>query len=99
MVLWYDCIMKTTIDIPDALYRQVKIKAFEEGKSLRAMMINSLRREIERDNENAASPPLLKEEEAIYTTNELGFVVLKRRKPKQVIKDSVISDLRERERV
>lgn len=91
--------MKTTIDIPDALYRQVKIKAFEQGTSLRTLMINSLRREIDGSHTPATTPALLREERAIYTTNELGFVVLKRHKPKQVIKDSFVCDLREKEGV
>ena len=97
MVLWYCEIMKTTIDIPDALYRQVKIKAFQQGTSLRAMMLNSLRREIDGGSDLSVTPSLSRKEQAIYTTNELGFVLLKRNKTKHVINDSFVNDLRERE--
>jgi len=99
MVLWYYGLMKTTIDIPDPLYRQVKIKAFERGTSLRALMINCLRREIAEVSEPVVAPTLLREEKAVYTTNDLGFVVLKRDGRKQVMKDSFINDLRDQEGV
>ncbi|HMP77683.1 MAG TPA: hypothetical protein PKE12_15415 [Kiritimatiellia bacterium] len=91
--------MKTTIDIPDPLYRQVKIRAFERGASLREMMINSLRREIEADQAPASTPLLAREEKAIYTTDNLGFVVLKRGGRKQVVKDAFIDELRNEEGV
>jgi len=99
MAIWYCCFMKTTIDIPDPLYRQVKIKAFERGTSLRALMISSLRREIEEANNPVVAPILVREEEAVYTTNDLGFVVLKRGGRKQVVKDAFINDLRDKEGV
>ena len=34
--------MKTTIDLPDALYRRAKIRAAERGTSLRALLAESL---------------------------------------------------------
>ena len=40
--------MKTTIDIPDPLYRQVKIRAVEKGRSLRAIVLESLAHELAR---------------------------------------------------
>jgi hypothetical protein len=91
--------MKTTIDIPDHLYRQVKIRAFERGTSLRDMMISSLRREIEEINPPVSSPSLAREEKAVYTTDELGFVLLKRSGRKQKIKDAFINELRNKEGV
>jgi len=91
--------MKTTIDIPDLLYRQVKIKAFERGTSLRDMMISSLRREIEEAHPPASAPALAREEKAVYTTDDLGFVVLKRSGRKQVVKDAFINELRNKEGV
>ena len=99
MVLWYCCLMKTTIDIPDPLYRQVKIKAFERGTSLRALMISSLRREIEAVSDPVIAPVLLRDEKAVYTTNDLGFVVLKRSGRKRAVKDAFINELRDREGV
>ncbi|MDX2267194.1 MAG: hypothetical protein NW208_03750 [Bryobacter sp.] len=34
--------MKATIDIPDELYREVKIKAASEGRTVREVVINAL---------------------------------------------------------
>jgi len=39
--------MKTTIDIPDALYKRAKIHAIEQGRTLKDLVLSSLEREIE----------------------------------------------------
>ena len=39
--------VKTTIDIPESLYRKAKIRAFERGTSLRALVVDALAREID----------------------------------------------------
>ena len=39
--------MKTTIDIPEPLYKKVKILAIERGQSLKQIVLNSLQRELE----------------------------------------------------
>lgn len=38
--------MKTTIDIPDALYRQAKIRAVETGQTLKQIVLTSLEKEL-----------------------------------------------------
>jgi hypothetical protein len=38
--------MKTTIDIPDELYKRARISAIEQGIRLRELMIQALSREI-----------------------------------------------------
>jgi hypothetical protein len=38
--------MKTTIDIPEPLYKKVKIRAVEQGKTLKQIVLASLEREI-----------------------------------------------------
>ena len=38
--------MRTTIDIPDALGRRVKIRAAQEGRSLKALVTQALEREL-----------------------------------------------------
>ncbi|TVR50408.1 MAG: hypothetical protein EA425_10045 [Puniceicoccaceae bacterium] len=38
--------MKTTIDIPDPLYKQAKIQAVERGLTLKQLVIKSLHREL-----------------------------------------------------
>ena len=39
--------MKTTIEIPQPLYKQAKIRAIETGRTLRHLMLDSLSRELE----------------------------------------------------
>lgn len=39
--------MKTTIDIPDPLYRKAKIRAVETGTTLKQVVLNSLTKELE----------------------------------------------------
>lgn len=39
--------MKTTIDIPDALYKRVRIRAIERGKTLKQIVLASLEWELE----------------------------------------------------
>lgn len=91
--------MKTTIDIPDALYRHVKIKAIERGTSVRELMIRGLRRELGEENSPGTGPMLAKEERAVYTTDDLGFVMLKRDAQATAVMDAVIEQLRDREGV
>jgi hypothetical protein len=39
-------LMKTTIEIPDSLYRQAKIRAVEKGTSLKALVLAALEHEL-----------------------------------------------------
>lgn len=39
--------MKTTIDIPEPLYRKAKIRAVETGTTLRQIVLSSLTKELE----------------------------------------------------
>jgi len=43
--------MKTTIDIPESLYKKAKIRAIERGQTLKQLVLDSLGREL---NESAA---------------------------------------------
>lgn len=43
--------MKTTIEIPEPLYRQAKIRAVEQGTTLQALVLEALERALH------ASPP------------------------------------------
>lgn len=38
--------MRTTVDIPDTLMKKAKIKAVEEGISLKQLLIRSLKKEL-----------------------------------------------------
>jgi hypothetical protein len=39
--------MRTTIDIPDETYRELKIKAAREGTALRQIVLRGIQRELE----------------------------------------------------
>jgi hypothetical protein len=39
--------MRTTVDIPDEIYRGLKIKAVQERKPVRQIILRSLQRELE----------------------------------------------------
>ena len=55
----YGC-MKTTIDIPDPLYRQAKIRAVEQSTSLKDILLRGLERELRAPSDQPAdsAPPL-----------------------------------------
>jgi predicted CopG family antitoxin len=46
--------MRTTIDIPDDIYRKLKVKAAMEGKTVREIVLRAIQRELEL----AEAPPL-----------------------------------------
>lgn len=39
--------MRTTIDIPDELYRQLKMKAVVEGQTVRTLAVRAIERELD----------------------------------------------------
>ncbi len=53
--------MKTTIEIPDALFRKAKSAAAEQGVSLKVLLTDALREHIERGagdaEKNKSAPP------------------------------------------
>ncbi len=56
--------MKTTIDIPESLYKQAKIRAIERGQTLKQIVLNSLEREL-----NAPLTPSVAPAPASYWAN------------------------------
>lgn len=50
--------VKTTIDIPDELYRQVKAKSALQGKRIREVTIELYRRWLSEDTETAEEDPV-----------------------------------------
>ena len=49
--------MKTTLDIPDALFREAKILAAIEGTTLRAVVTRALRAELGRSGSKESALP------------------------------------------
>jgi hypothetical protein len=82
--------VKTTIDIPDVLYRRAKIKAAQRGTSLKQLVLDSLEQSL------GLRPPPAKAEKADFDVNEIGFPVYRRR-GKGVVTDDFLNELREQE--
>jgi hypothetical protein len=88
--------MKTTVDIPDALYRRAKIRAAEEGTTLRALLLKSLAESLVRPAPNVRALP----ERERFEVDERGWPVLKRSPgDTTTITDELVNRLREREGV
>jgi hypothetical protein len=67
--------MRTTIDIPDETYRDLKVKAAREGKPLRLIVLRGIQRELEdgeRRNIRKLKLPLIRSSEpgTLSLTNE-----------------------------
>ena len=54
--------MKTTIEIPEDLYKKTKIRAIECGLTLKQIVLNSLERELQ-------NPPLIQQSDTSYWSN------------------------------
>lgn len=48
--------MKTTIEIPDALYKRVKIHAVERGETLKQVVLSSLEKELSSPRDTPPEP-------------------------------------------
>lgn len=85
--------MKTTIDIPEPLYRQVKVKAAQEGVTLRELLLSAIARGLKQqpaEGKAAAGKH--------FEVDELGIPLLKRPKgDKAVITNDFLNQLREQE--
>jgi len=46
--------MRTTLDIPDPLYKKAKIRAVEEGSTLKTILLRGLRHELEEKSSPSA---------------------------------------------
>jgi len=51
--LWKYVFMRTTLDIPEPLYKKAKIRAVEEGSTLKEILLRGLKHELE----TKAEPP------------------------------------------
>lgn len=49
--------MKTTIDIPETLYKRAKIRAIERGQTLKQVVLAALERELNADTGATAEEP------------------------------------------
>ena len=88
--------MKTTVDIPDALYRRAKVRAAEQGTTLRALLLDSLADSLV----GPASPGEALPRRERFEVDDRGWPVLKRASgDATVITDEFVNRLRAREGV
>lgn len=59
------CYMRTTVDIPDALYRALKQKAAHEGHSVKELVLRGVERELgkKRESRRQRRPPVIDSDE------------------------------------
>lgn len=79
--------MKTTIELPDHLFAEVKAVALRRRTTMKAMMEHALRREVSFSEKPAA--------DAAFEMNEFGFPVLKKRGTAAVTSERVYQMLDE----
>ncbi|EMJ93157.1 toxin-antitoxin system, antitoxin component, ribbon-helix-helix domain protein [Leptospira alstonii serovar Pingchang str. 80-412] len=83
--------MKTTLEIPDILYKKAKVKAAERGISMRALFIEALEHNLKVEEavkrEKAASK---------LATNSFGWPVLSKKKGVKVTNE-IINTIMEEE--
>jgi plasmid stability protein len=48
--------MRTTVDIPDGIYRRLKSRAAREGNSTRALILKGVKEVLKTDRRKARSP-------------------------------------------
>ena len=51
--------MRTTVDIPDGIYRQLKSRAARDGSSTRALILRAVKEVLKSDRRKAGAPVAL----------------------------------------
>ncbi len=88
--------MKTTVDLPDSLYKRARIRAAERGTTLRALLIESLEQNLAKHVGGPASLPSRDR----FRLDEHGWPVLRRAVlDTRVVTHELIEGLREEEGV
>lgn len=90
--------MKTTIELPDTLFRHVKMLAVRRGTTMRELVIEGLKRIVENHGGPTESGFVLTKEEAeIMTIGANGLPVLKRTAGtrKKPVTDELVNRIRE----
>jgi plasmid stability protein len=92
--------MKTTIDLPDDLYKSVKVRAAQEGRTVREIVVEGIRLRLHFDQETRHAPDLSVRESRHFYVDEEGWPVLKRTPDDtRTVTDEMINELREQEGV
>ncbi|MFP4378402.1 MAG: hypothetical protein ACLFP4_15265 [Spirochaetales bacterium] len=93
--------MKTTIDVPDPLYKRLKVHAAESGVTVRHLVLQGIRRELEGFLESSASSVDIQlGPDGHSAIDEDGWPVLKRDPNDHVVvTNDLVNKLREEEGV
>ncbi|MFW5843131.1 MAG: hypothetical protein ACOCW6_04345 [Spirochaetota bacterium] len=93
--------MKTTIDLPDALYRRLKIRAAESGVTIRHLVVQGIERELGGGSDSNTDVSYAEGDQERHSyVDERGWPVLKRRADdRTVITNEFVNRLREEEGV
>jgi hypothetical protein len=85
--------MKTTIDIPEPLYRRAKVRAAQQGVTLREIVLAALEKDID-----PSVVPARPAGESHFEVDELGLPRLRRAKgDSTVVTEAFLNQLREQE--
>ncbi len=52
-IWYYGCDMRTTFDVPDRLYRQIKARAAVRGQAINALLLDAVREKVTSDRDEA----------------------------------------------
>jgi len=93
--------MKTTIDLPDVLYRRLKIRAAESGVTIRELVVHGIERELAGEAQEPISVLNQEDEQERHSyVDEKGWPVLRRPAGQQtVVSNEFLNRLREEEGV
>ncbi|TVR55624.1 MAG: antitoxin [Spirochaetaceae bacterium] len=93
--------MKTTIDLPDTLYRRLKIRAAESGVTIRHLVVQGIERELAGDIEKAPDISSAADDQRSHSyVDGRGWPVLKRSPDDHtVVTNEFVNRLREDEGV
>ncbi|MDA0346292.1 MAG: hypothetical protein O3C43_03070 [Verrucomicrobia bacterium] len=71
--------MRTTVDIPDSVYRQAKAKAAVKGETFKSYLVNTLRKDLKKGDaepkKRLKGPLCVNEELLIYDSEGLSKVL------------------------
>lgn len=63
--------MRTTVDIPDTLYRKLKVRAAHEGRSVKELVLRAVRLEIQ-----PAAEPVKRRRRPVIRSKRPGTLLL-----------------------
>ena len=87
--------MKTTVDIPEPLYRRAKIRAAENGQTLREVVLAALQRDLREDKLEEPSGPYFVRRKLREGFKNLSGTGALTPQPGQKSVDQILDEIRE----